>query len=60
MGRVIRALVLTGRMCMYLLLKDFTGEREKVKKDNLVVSVSQLKSAMDDRQYWSRIVRKSS
>ena len=45
---------------VHVLLKDFTGEREKVKKDNLVVSVSQLKSAMDDRQYWSRVVRKSS
>ena len=45
---------------VHVLLKDFTGERGKVKKLDFGAAVSQLKSAMDDRQYWSRVVMKSS
>ena len=45
---------------VHVLLRDFTGEREKVKKKDFSQSVSQLKSAMDDRVYWSRLVGKCS
>ena len=45
---------------VHVLLRDFTGERAKVKKDDFTASVAQLKSAMDDREYWKHIVRKSS
>ena len=45
-------------LAVIVSLKDFTGERGKVKKDDFGAAVSQLKNAMDDRVYWSRLVRK--
>ena len=44
---------------VHVLLKEFTGEREKVKKDDLGLGVNQLWSAMEDRKYWKQFVRKS-
>ena len=44
---------------VHVLLKDFTGEREKVKKQNLDLGVQQLRSAMEDRIYWKQIVKRS-
>ena len=44
---------------VHVLLKDFTGEKEKVKKQNMVVGVEQLRSAMEDRNYWRTVVKRS-
>ena len=44
---------------VHVLLRDFTGEREKVKKDDIDLGVRQLRSAMEDRIYWRSVVNKS-
>ena len=36
---------------VHVLLKDFTGEREKVKEDGLGLGVNQQRSAMEDCIY---------
>ena len=44
---------------VHVLLRDFTGERGKVKKQDLGLGVEQLRSAMEDRNYWKTIVKRS-
>ena len=44
---------------VHVLLKDFTGEKDKVKKVDLDLGVNQLRSAMEDRVYWRQIVKRS-
>ena len=44
---------------VHVLLKDYTGERKKVVKDNYPGAVQQLKNAMEDRGSWRRETQKS-